>query len=391
MPRWVFGARVLWLGLIVAGCASQPLLQDGDETPPLALVPVGEAGIIDQRGRFREIFCALNDDHGAELPDHRPCDQALHDLPGETPGDGRPVNLGRARVDLHLVIVPGLAAQCFGEWTLPLRDAARHVEQLGYEVSWIDVDGLSSSRRNAGEISEAILGMEDGGRPIVLLGYSKGMSDALEALVDPEVAERITAVVSFAGAVNGSPLAEKSSAVLLKALAYVPGLSCDSGDRGAVDSLLRSNRTEWLAAHRLPASIHYYSVVSYAAREQISAMLHSSYDELAMIDPRNDSQLLYYDAIVPGSRLLGYVNADHFAIALPLARDSALTAEFVNRNAFPREILLEAILKSIEEDLLAAGSPPIPSPKAAIPAAANARSAESSFAATACRRAVAPC
>ena len=367
MPRWVFGARVLWLGLIIAGCASQPLLKDGNETPPLALVPVGEAGIIDQRGRFREIFCALNDDHGAELPDHRPCDQALHDLPGETPGDGRPVNLGRARIDLHLVIVPGLAAECFGELMLPLRYAARHVEQLGYEVSWIDVDGLSSSRRNAGEISEAILGMEDVGRPIVLLGYSKGMSDALEALVDPEAAERITAVVSFAGAVNGSPLAEKSSAALLKALAYVPGLSCDSGDRGAVDSLLRSNRTEWLAAHRLPASILYYSVVSYAAREQISALLHSSYDELAMIDPRNDSQLLYYDAIVPRSRLLGYVNADHFAIALPLARDSTLTAEFVNRNAFPREILLEAILKSIEEDLLAAGSPAIPSPKAAYP------------------------
>jgi hypothetical protein len=356
MPRRNVRAGCLWLGLSLAGCASEPLLKDDSETPPLALVPVGEAGIVDGRGRFREIFCALNDDHGAALPDHRPCDEALHRLPGEPPASGQPVNLGPSRTGLRLVIVPGLAAECFGERALPLRYAARHVEQLGYEVSWIDVDGLSSSERNAAEISAAILAMEDADRPIVLLGYSKGMSDALVALADPKTSARIAAVVSVAGAVNGSPLAEKSSAVLLNALAYVPGLSCDSGDRGAVDSLLRSTRTEWLATHRLPPAIRSYSVVGYAAREQISAMLHSSYDELALIDPRNDSQLLYYDAIVPASTLLGYVNADHWAIAMPVARDSALIAEFADRNAFPREILLEAILKAIEENLIAAGN-----------------------------------
>jgi hypothetical protein len=369
MPRKILGTGCLSLCLLVVGCASQPLLEDGNETPPLALVPVGEAGIVDQRGRFREIFCALSDDHGADLPDHRPCDQALHQLPGEPRAGDQPVNLGRARTGLHLVIVPGLAAQCFGERALPLRYAARHVEQLGYEVSWIDVDGLSSSARNATEIGAAILGMEDTDRPIVLLGYSKGMGDALEALANPKVAERITAVVGLAGAVNGSPLAEKSSAVLLNALAYVPGLSCDSGDRGAVDSLRRSTRTEWLATHRLPPAVRYYSVVGYAARDQISGLLHASYDELALIDPRNDSQLLYYDAIVPASTLLGYANADHWAIGMPIARDSALAAEFADRNAFPREILLEAILKSIEEDLLSAGRVPVPSAKAAVPAA----------------------
>jgi hypothetical protein len=369
MLRRIFRAGFLWLSLVVAGCASQPLLKDGNETPPLALVPVEEAGIVDQRGRFREIFCALNDDHGADLPDHRPCDQALHQLPGETPAEGRPVNLGRARIGLRLVIVPGLAAECFGERALPLRYAARHVEQLGYEVSWIDVDGLSSSARNAAEISAAILGMEDVDRPIVLLGYSKGMSDALEALADPKISTRTAAVVSVAGAVNGSPLADKASPAMLNALAYLPGLTCDSGDRGALGSLLRSTRTEWLATHRLPPNIRYYSVVSYAAREQVSGVLHSSYDDLALMDPRNDGQLLFYDEIVPASTLLGYVNADHWAIAMPIGRDSALAAEFIDRNAFPREILLEAILKSIEEDLLAAASPPVPSTKATVPAA----------------------
>jgi hypothetical protein len=318
-------------------------------------VPAVQAGIVDQRGRFREIFCALSADHGADLPDHRPCEQALHQLLGEAPADGRAVNLGRARIGLRLVIVPGLAAQCFGELALPLRFAARHVEQLGYEVSWIDVDGLSSSSANAAEIRAAILDMEEAPeRPIVLLGYSKGMSDALEASVDPEVAARVSAIVSLGGAVNGSPLADKASAAMLEALAYLPGLACDPGDRGALDSLRRSTRTGWLATHRLPPSIRYYTVVSYAAPGGVSAVLRPAYDDLSLIDPRNDSQLLFYDQIVAGSTLLAYANADHFAVAMPIVREALLAEPFVDRNAFPREILLEAILKQIEEDLILA-------------------------------------
>lgn len=356
-PRGAFRAACAWLGLITACCASEPLLDDTDPIPPLALVPAVQAGIVDQRGRFREIFCALSADHGADLPDHRPCDQALHQLLGEPPADGRAVNLGRARIGLRLVIVPGLAAQCFGELALPLRVAARHVEQLGYEVSWINVDGLSSSSMNAAEIRAAILDMEEAPeRPIVLLGYSKGMSDALEASVDPEVAARVSAIVSLSGAVNGSPLADRASAALLEALAYLPGLACDSGDRGALDSLRRSTRMDWLATHRLPATIRYYSVVSFAAPSAISVVLRPAYDDLAAIDPRNDSQLLFYDQIVAGSTLLAYLNADHFAAAMPIVRESLLAEPFVDQNAFPREILLEAILKQIEEDVIPAAA-----------------------------------
>ena len=84
-------------------------------------------------------------------------------------------------------------------------------------------------------------------------------------------------------------------------------------------------------------------------------MLRSSYDDLSMIDPRNDGQLLFYDQIVPGSTLLGYLNADHWAIAMPIARDVEVARLFVDHNACPREVLLEAILKQIEEDLITAG------------------------------------
>jgi hypothetical protein len=353
------------LGLMLAGCAPRPLLDGDAATPPLALVPAGQAGIVDQRGRFREIFCAITEERGADLPDHRPCDQALHRLLGEAPPSGRAINLGRARLGLRLVVVPGLAAQCLGELALPLRFAARHVEQLGYEVAWIDVDGLSSSARNATEIRTAILAMPDAAeRPIVLLGYSKGASDVLEAAADPAVAARVAAVVSLGGAVNGSPLADQASDTLLNALAALPGVNCTPGDRGALSSLRRGTRMGWLAARHPSPSTRYYSLVSYASRDQVSAVLRSFYDDLSLIDPRNDSQLLFYDQIVPGSTLLGYLNGDHWAIAMPIARDVALAQLVVDHNAFPREVLLESLLKQIEEDLLnaahaeAGGAPP---------------------------------
>lgn len=357
----------LAVGLVLAACAPQPLLDSRPQTPPLALVPAAQAGIVDRRARFRDILCALTADHGIELPDHRPCDQVLHRLAGETPAGRSPVNLGRARLGLRLAIVPGLAAQCLGDLGLPLRDAARHVERLGYEVTWIDVDGLSSSTRNAAEIRAAILSMADvPDRPIVLLGYSKGATDVLEASAHPTVAARVAAVVSLGGAVNGSPLADRASETLLDALAHIPGLGCEPGDRGAVNSLRRSTRLAWLATRQPSPSIRYYSLVSFVARDRVSSVLRSSYDDLSVIDPRNDSQLLFYDQLVPGSTLLGYLNADHWAIALPIARDGALTELLVDQNAFPREVLLEAILKQIEEDLMTArrveisGSVPAP-------------------------------
>ena len=95
-------------------------------------------------------------------------------------------------------------------------------------------------------------------------------------------------------------------------------------------------------------------MVTFARREQISFGLRGTYDELAKIDPRNDSQMLFYDQIIAGGALLGFVNADHWAVALPISRQRpGLAATVINRNEFPREILLEAIVRHVEERLLA--------------------------------------
>jgi hypothetical protein len=193
-------------------------------------------------------------------------------------------------------------------------------------------------------------------RPIVVLGYSKGATDLLEAAADEVVAARVAAFVSLGGAINGSPLADDASEALLDVLAHLPGTTCEEGDRGALDSMRRSTRMAWLAAHQALPLARYYTLVSYADRNRVSSVLRSAYNDLSLIDPRNDSQLLFYDQIVPGSTLLGYLNGDHWAVAMPISRDAPVADLVIDRNAFPREILLEAILKQIEEDLIAAGA-----------------------------------
>jgi hypothetical protein len=55
---------------------------------------------------------------------------------------------------------------------------------------------------------------------------------------------------------------------------------------------------------------------------------------------------------VPGSTLLGFLNADHWAVATPINRSHpSIASSLVTQNAYPREALLEAILRFVEEDL----------------------------------------
>ncbi len=66
--------------------------------------------------------------------------------------------------------------------------------------------------------------------------------------------------------------------------------------------------------------------------------------------------MIYADQIVPGSTLLGFLNADHWAVVLPIGRSHRLIGEtLVDHNDYPREALLEALLRYVAEDL--AGGP----------------------------------
>jgi pimeloyl-ACP methyl ester carboxylesterase len=326
------------------------------DTSPLAFLPAAGAGIDDQRGRFREILCAVDEAHGHELPEYRPCDEILHRFTDEPAGTGEPVYLGPTRTKLRLAVVAGLGAECFISLVSAFPFALDHLQGLGYQTASITVDGLSSSTNNGRQIRDAVVGMDLApDERLVLVGYSKGTPDILEGLAAyPELAQRVAAVVSVAGSVNGSPLADDAPESALTLLQYLPGSECGQGDGGAVESLKPSTRRDFLKTHELPRTLQYYSLATFAPREQISFGLRGTYDDLAKIDPRNDSQMLFYDQIIAGGTLLGFVIADHWAVAMPISRlRPVLATTVIDHNEFPSEILLEAVVRHVEERLLA--------------------------------------
>jgi hypothetical protein len=321
----------------------------------MVMVPAADAGVEDQRGRFREIFCAVLDSRGESWPDYRPCEEALTTVADEPAGTGEPVNMGTSSNDLLALLVPGVGWECVASW-LKIDDSVDDLLQtFGYDTGVLPVDGLSSSANNARQIYDGIAALppEFDNRPILLIGYSKGAADILEALVSyPELQQRVVAVLSAAGAIGGSPLAETATQKELNIMRYFPGSECSKGDGGAVESLRPLTRRAWLAHHPLPQSVAYYSLVTFPEPERISSALKSMYNTLSQVDARNDGQVIFYDQIIPDSTLLGFVNADHWALAVPVAREHRfIGSTLVDQNDYPREALIEAVLRFIEEDL----------------------------------------
>jgi hypothetical protein len=230
-----------------------------------------------------------------------------------------------------------------------------HLGKFGYDLQMIDVDALSGTARNARQIRDAIMAMESPAGPpsVVLIAYSKGSPDVLEAIVKyPELRQRVAAFVSLAGAVGGSPLANDAKQSVTGIFTHWPQAECDPGDGGALDALRPDVRKAWLATNQLPPEIRYYSLVTLPDPERISRALEPTYDKLVRIDPRNDGQLIYSDQIIPGSTLLGFLNADHWAAFVPIDRAHGMIGStVVNHNDYPREALLEALLRYVEEDL----------------------------------------
>lgn len=341
--------------LFLTACSGKPLVPHSTDGPPLVLLPASEAGIDDQRGRFREVACAVFEAHGKDLPHYRDCAEALTRVGEEAGATGEAVHLGMSRHHLITAMVPGIGWECFENWLNYENEFQSHAETFGFGSYIFEVGGMSGTDTNARMIRDAIMAHAHELRPkqLVLLGYSKGAPDSLEAVVSyPEIHPYVAAVVSVAGAVGGSPLANSASESDLNLLKHIPDSTCTGGDGHAVESLKPAVRRAWLADNPLPDSVRYYSLVTFPQEDQISSVLKSSWKKLGKIDPRNDSQVIVYDQVIPGSTLLGYLNADHWAIAVPVAEShSFIGKHFVDRNTYPRQVMFEALLRFIEEDI----------------------------------------
>lgn len=332
---------------------STPLVEYSTDTPPLVRLPAEQSYVEDGRARFREMYCTFERVYGRSIPFNRPCAEALMTLDDEPAPEGAFVDLSAPVTTRRVLIVPGLWAECFAGVLDPFAPAVKRLRARGYIIERVPVGGRFSTEENARAIRDYVGQMDLGqDEQLVLVGYSKGTPEILEALVEyGGLRERTDAVVSIAGVVSGTPLADGATSLSKWALSSFPRSACEPGDGGEIESLSRHTRLQWLARAELPDSVAYYSVVALPEPGNVSLALGLSYGYLATVDPRNDGQVIFSDAVIPGSTLLAYVNADHWAVALRFPTTFTWSLTGADRNNFPQEILLEAVLRYVEESL----------------------------------------
>ena len=306
---------------------------------------------IDARGEFRRIYCDIYEARIPATGDDRTCEDSLRGIPPESDVISSAPAGDEIVESFAILVAPGLGYDCFESLVGNDQELVRFAESRGHVIRVAATDGLADSVQNAAVLRDAIIALdeESGSRRLLVLSYSKGTNDILEALVSyPELTGRVSAVVGVASAVGGSPLAPEAPLWTVNLLARIPGAECGTPPSGALPSLYPDVRRQWLAENTLPESVRYFSVISLPKPEQLASGLRISYRKLAKIDPHNDGQVIARDQVIPGSRVLAFVNADHWAIALPLSRLSAFFGStFFAQDEFPRDVLLEAILSYV--------------------------------------------
>lgn len=367
------------LACAAAGCAVQGGHRTGagatavDAAHPL---PLADAGVRDRRAVFGELMQqALDDTSGNGSPDGMGTGRSATTVlllpaagPSSATGNATAIRRhARARLARTVVlIVPGLFSDCVASQSLPFGDGvARASAQVSYtqaytaiasdlpglEIKALAVHGRASAAWNGRIVASAL--RAEAHRPdverIVVVAYSKGMTDTLHALDDlarsGAVPAKLMAVVSVAGVVRGTPLADEFGGLYDLAPSGVAPLDCPPSLGGEVDSLTRERRIDWLQRHALPGSLRYYSIVALAEPDTVSLGLRAFHATLRGIDPVNDGQVIGADALLPRSDLLAVARSDHWTFVLPLeGHPSAWVRGLSSQRPWPRDALLRAIV-----------------------------------------------
>ncbi len=346
--------RVVLAALLAA--AAVPALPDGLlAAAAVPALPDGLHAAPDLRGAFRQAYCARLAAGGAD------CTATLRRYAGEGEAP-RPAPAEAARY--RLVFVPGFLARCFpGVHTFD--DMMQAARAEGFAVSLVEVGSRSGIAANARQIAAAIDALPDDGRTLVLVGHSKGPVDILEMLAQrPDIARRTRAVLSIAGALLGSPLADDLRGVYAATLKSFPFGRCERGDGDPMADLAPAARRAWWDAHavvptaaeiarpgaradaRAGPAVPVYALSGLPELATLSPLLLATHARLAQLRGANDGMVALRDQLPDGVALLGVVDADHFRIAIPFPGFAYLF--LVNAEPFPRAAMLLAALDVID-------------------------------------------
>ena len=308
--------------------------------------------MIDRREAFAGYFCRALREHGVAADVVKGCRGWLR-LPDAA--DDAPVPVSDASVPRPIVIIPGMFGECVAPWTTPFADAHALLRARGHRIHVLDLEGRSSSGRNGRAIHDWMQAQASALKGAIVIAYSKGATDFMHAAVldadERRWIGRVDALVTVAGVVNGTPLASPWAEWLETLLEGIDVPTCGAGDGGGVDSQTYAQATAardaYLAIASRPPT---YAVAAVTDEAGVNPLLAQLAVKGRAHDVRNAGQVLFEDAVLPGSHLLAIADADHWSIALPFETSSLAMRVLAGNNHFPRVALVMAIL-----DFVAAG------------------------------------
>jgi hypothetical protein len=311
--------------------------------PEAAAVSAGGAANL----KFANLFCSVREKENPDTGNWGACDQFL-----ETAPQAR-VELAPIATKYRVLIVPGFFSACASSTAPAFGDGLDHLRsQHGLTVeTWVPPN--DSSEANGAAIAK-YLGdhMITDQRKYIVLGYSKGAPDVQTALaLNPGAKDAVAAFIAVAGAIGGSAIADLLPAQADGWINRFKLGQCEGDVATAFKSLKKDVRQAFLAAHPNPV-VPSYSLPAVSDRAHTSKALLESWQLMSLLARRQDSQLAYDDAILPGSTVMGVARADHLAVALPFekATDSVIRG-MADQGHYPRAALLETLIRFVVSDL----------------------------------------
>ena len=170
--------------------------------PPTVLATVADANIKDLRHLYRAAVCR-------QLPTGSlPCEELILRFPNEAAA-GSLSRQTDIKDHYQIAFVPGFFSDCLNGIFYPFKDVTADLTGLGFVVHNLPTFGRASSAANAERLATQLAQLSPDPKPFIMVVYSKGLPDFLELLLRyPQTTQHIAAIISVAGAVNGSPIAD---------------------------------------------------------------------------------------------------------------------------------------------------------------------------------------
>src|SRR5262245_4827958 len=209
--------------LFLFGCASKSLSPVHETMPPTVLATLAEANIKDLRHLYRSAVCG-------QLPTGSPpCEELILRFPNEA-ATGSLSRRKDIKDRYRIAFVPGFFSDCLNGMFYPFTDVIADLAGLGLVIHNLPTFGRASSAANAQKLAKQLTYLSPDPRPFIMVVYSKGLPDVLELLLRyPQTSQHIAAIISIAGAANGSPVADEFYEIYRDWLAGLPIPGCDPG------------------------------------------------------------------------------------------------------------------------------------------------------------------